>query len=548
MPTAVGTGALCAVLHPEVGQEPEVTLATNPTGAADPSGIDRGSHEVDVDPSGGAYVLSGAGEGADDGTRYVIDTKGSKYALVGSAVPGYIGTATSSRRRSGARGSGSSTPASRCRPTRRAGCRRTPRRRTTRPGRRVVTRARLRTALAAGVVAATVPAWASPARAAEETAPCSSEEIPGSEQLADTKAKDNPVFDRMRVEDAQRLATGRGAKVAVIDSGVRPLEGLAATELGPVAGASGAILSGHGTIVAGLVAGPRGVAPDAQVFSVKVYDKETADPTQGEKALTSGGVVAGIEAVLAADPPRGLRRRHHLARRRPGRPRPRGRGRPARRHRRRRGRRVRQPRAGGTAGRPRLRRHRGQRRLRVPGRLPGRARGQRRAAGGRRPVTYVLPNLDTDVAAPTVGAISYNATGQVCATTDVATSWAAAEVSGVLALLRERFPRETAAQLVARLEATTEGAGLTTDPDVRDPWTGSGVVQAYDALTRELRPGRQGKVETTRRALSPDAQAPPAPEPVDLFSTPRAMLLWSGLGAGSLLALAVMLRPLLRRR
>lgn len=91
VPTAVGTGALCAVLHPEVGQEPEVTLATNPTGAADPSGIDRGSHEVDVDPSGGAYVLSGAGEGADDGTRYVIDTKGSKYALVGSAVPGYIG-------------------------------------------------------------------------------------------------------------------------------------------------------------------------------------------------------------------------------------------------------------------------------------------------------------------------------------------------------------------------------------------------------------------------------------------------------------------------
>lgn len=411
-----------------------------------------------------------------------------------------------------------------------------------------MTRARLRTALAAGVVAATVPAWASPARAAEETASCSSEEVPGSEQLADTKAKDNPVFDRMRVEDAQRLATGRGAKVAVIDSGVRPLEGLAATELGPVAGASGAILSGHGTIVAGLVAGPRGVAPDAQVFSVKVYDKETADPTQGEKALTSGGVVAGIEAVLAAD------RREDFdvvtislavdqadpaleaavarlvatgavvvaasGNREPEGPQD-------------------APGFDGTEGNDASV---------FPADYPGVLAVSAVPPEGADPVTYVLPNLDTDVAAPTVGAISYNATGQVCATTDVATSWAAAEVSGVLALLRERFPRETAAQLVARLEATTEGAGLTTDPDVRDPWTGSGVVQAYDALTRELRPGRQGKVETTRRALSPDAQAPPAPEPVDLFSTPRAMLLWSGLGAGSLLALAVMLRPLLRRR
>ena len=80
-----------------------------------------------------------------------------------------------------------------------------------------------------------------------------------------------------------------------------------------------------------------------------------------------------------------------------------------------------------------------------------------------------------------------------------------------------------------------------------NPWTGAGVVQAHDALTRELKPGRQGKVETTLREVRSDAQAPPAPERVDLFGTPRAILLWSGLVAGSLLALAFMLRPLLRR-
>ena len=81
---------------------------------------------------------------------------------------------------------------------------------------------------------------------------------------------------------------------------------------------------------------------------------------------------------------------------------------------------------------------------------------------------------------------------------------------------------------------------------MQNPWTGAGVVQAHDALTRQLEPGRQGKVETTVAETRADAQAPPAPEPLDLFSTPRAILLWSGLVAGSLLALAFMLRPLLR--
>ena len=54
-------------------------------------------------------------------------------------------------------------------------------------------------------------------------------------------------------------------------------------------------------------------------------------------------------------------------------------------------------------------------------------------------------------------------------------------------------------------------------------------------------------METTVQEVRADAQAPPAPERIDLFGTPRAILLWSGLVAGSLLALAFMLRPLLRR-
>lgn len=412
-----------------------------------------------------------------------------------------------------------------------------------------MSRARLRTTLAAGLVAAAaVPAWAPAAHADAESEACSSGAVPGSEQLADTKAKDNPVFDRMRVEEAQRLATGRGVKVAVIDSGIAPLPGLARTALPPVAGASGAILSGHGTIVAGLIAGPRGVAPDAQVVDVKVYDKDDADPTQGQKQLTSGGIAAGIDAVVAADaredfdivnisldvPSDDPALKAAVARlvdtgaivvAAAG-----------------------NAEEGGPQSEPGFDGTPGSDTAVFPADYPGVVAVSAVPPPGESPSTYVVPNLDTDVATPTVGAISLNATGQVCATIDVATSWAAAEVSGVLALLRERYPRESAEQLVARLEATTEGAGPDVEADVRDPWTGAGVVQALDALTRELRPGRQGKVESTVQEVRADAQAPPAPERIDLFGTSRAVLLWSGLVAGSLLALAFMLRPLVRRR
>ena len=70
--------------------------------------------------------------------------------------------------------------------------------------------------------------------------------------------------------------------------------------------------------------------------------------------------------------------------------------------------------------------------------------------GDEDPSTYVVPNLDTDVAAPTAGAISANATGQVCVVGEVATSWAAAEVSGIVALLRERYPARDARRSSSR--------------------------------------------------------------------------------------------------
>jgi membrane-anchored mycosin MYCP len=404
----------------------------------------------------------------------------------------------------------------------------------------------LRTTVAAGVLAAAlVPVWAGPA-AADHDAPCLVSEVPGSEPLADTHEKENAAFDRMHVAQAQELATGRGVRVAVIDSGVRQLEGLDRVGLAAVAGASPTeLLSGHGTIVAGLIAGPHGVAPDARIYDVKVFDTDGADTTQGQKALTSAGLVAGIEAVIDAYP----RERFDvvnisLAVRDPD---PALKAAVARL--------VDLPlvvvaASGNRAeddddfeGTP------GSDADVYPADYPGVVAVSATPPGDDDPSASVVPNMDTDVAAPTLGAISVNATGQVCVVGEVATSWAAAEVSGLVALLRQRFPRDSPQQLVARLQATTEGAGAPTGPDgqVENPWTGAGVVQAHDALTRQVEVGRRGKVETTVAEVRADAQAPPAPEQVDLFGTPRAMLLWSGLVAGSLLALAFMLRPLLRR-
>ena len=93
VPQPITNGALCAVLHPATGADATFSLATNPTGAADPyrDDVRPGRHAVAVEPSAGAYVLSGSGEAADAGTPYVIDPKGEKYELVGPEVPDFLG-------------------------------------------------------------------------------------------------------------------------------------------------------------------------------------------------------------------------------------------------------------------------------------------------------------------------------------------------------------------------------------------------------------------------------------------------------------------------
>jgi membrane-anchored mycosin MYCP len=162
--------------------------------------------------------------------------------------------------------------------------------------------------------------------------------------------------------------------------------------------------------------------------------------------------------------------------------------------------------------------------------------------GGADPHEYVLESSATDLAAPTAGAVSYTVNGGTCLLSTPATSWAAAQVSGLLALLFARFPDDTAAMAVTRLLVTADGR-----PDITDRLSGAGDVQAYDALTRPLALDESGAAEETSPERDTQVYAAPPPEPDVLASTRRDAVWWGLLGGGALL-LALVLRPVLARR
>ncbi len=360
--------------------------------------------------------------------------------------------------------------------------------------------------------------------------------------VAHTKEKKNPAHERMHVAEAQKVATGRGVTVAVIDSEVRP--GVAASKGLWRAPGIGMPQTGHGTIAAGLIAGPQGVAPGASIYSVAVYDATTDDASEGTP-VSAFGIADGIRHVLSqadrldigvvnislsvskSTPQLESAVRDLVARD------------------------IVVVASAGNADPDRASNFKGTDNSDAnvyPADYPGVLAVSANVPEGADLRDYVLPNRDTDVTAPTYGALSVNLNAQKCVMSEVATSWSAAEVSGVVALLREKFPRENAAQISSRLMATAEGSGLVDEQgNPENNWSGAGSVQAYDALTRAISPGREGKIDRSERQLSADATAPPAPVQVDLLGPARLRLLWAGLLGGTILALAFILRPLLRR-
>lgn len=103
------------------------------------------------------------------------------------------------------------------------------------------------------------------------------------------------------------------------------------------------------------------------------------------------------------------------------------------------------------------------------------------------------------------------------------TSYAAAYVSGVAALVRSRFPELSAEQVVRRLTSTARGADRSPSSLV-----GAGTVDPVAALTWDV-PGPGRPADTTRPVA-----APPEPAPQD--STPRTV---AYIGAGVLALAAI---------
>ncbi|WP_193615128.1 S8 family serine peptidase [Nocardioides lijunqiniae] len=381
----------------------------------------------------------------------------------------------------------------------------------------------------------------------------------------------------MQVAEAQRLAEqagskpGEGVTVAVLDSGVAQSDRLQPVRRGQSSGKATGLLDPQGTAVAGLIAGrgkpdqPIGIAPEATILDVRVYDRNQANDPAAEAEPSMDRLLAGLRQVaalpkgdvdvvnvsLALALPEQLRDdlREVLAdlaakdvvvvaatgdRPEEGQPLYADFGYADR--------------EGEDAGTP----------------PPGEdARGGTWPASAPNVVavnatatalvddevvpgdaaTDVLRSSATDVAAPTRDAVSLGMDGaSTCLISDVSTVYAAAEVSGVVALLRSTFD-ETAPQIVARLTNSATGS-----PTSSNVLTGHGVVQPVEALTLAMTPGRKGDLSRTTILDEGNERAQAPREKVDVLASTKRNAVWWGLLAGGGLIVAMLLRPVLARR
>lgn len=418
-------------------------------------------------------------------------------------------------------------------------------------------------AAAAAVAMSAVPVVAvAPAHAADvpDCTESSATDVP---QLSHGRSE---PLDLLDVAAAQDLAStsgaqpGAGVTVAVVDSGIAPHDQVTLAAQHSVRTGSVVHTSDyHGTAVAGLVAGSArpgggtvGIAPGARIVDVQVYgwaEGSTGQPAQASRTDLVAGLewLAGQARGLGVDVavvPEAVEPDASLA--------------AAVRHLQHQGVLVVAPSGnrpdasdGGplaayATDRP------GQDGFRDigPANLPGVLVAGTTAAGStpaENPGS--IPNHAVDVVVPTAGGISLALSGGTCVLTVPATSWAAAEVGGIAALLFQRYAGESPEQIAARIIDTASG---TTDEEgegtaATSRYFGAGVVQPVDALTRPLTPG--GRTFDALQARP--EQSPPVRPPVeetDALHDTRRLAIWVGLIGGAGVVVASILRPLLGRR
>ncbi|MEO9322009.1 S8 family serine peptidase [Nocardioides sp. C4-1] len=381
----------------------------------------------------------------------------------------------------------------------------------------------------------------------------------------------NSSFDALRITEAQAIVerrtgrtAGEGVTVAVVDSGVRN----AAIRVVPPQPSPSPPLHYHGTAMAGIIAGadvpppadgaddvyagPVGIAPAAGILDVRIYDREDgSDDDEGVK-LTRETVVAGLTYLLPLV--------------RSGQ--------------------VQIVNVSISVGESNDDLENAVTALTDAGAIvvasagnPGESSDDEQQnpsatptpqsiedyADARFPAGYsdddplvvsagilpsegpVLPNSSIDLVVPTAGAITYAINESACVFAPPSTSVAAAEVSGILALMMTAYPDDTPRQLIARLEATATGGDKTTAAGP-DRSVGYGAVQVVEALTRPMEVGREGVVNGGPPPRPPAQPAVLPPDAPDVLASTRRNAVWWGLLGGGALVVALLLRPVLVRR
>jgi membrane-anchored mycosin MYCP len=290
--------------------------------------------------------------------------------------------------------------------------------------------------------------------------------------------------ERLRLPAAHAVATGRGQRIAVIDTGVSPHSRLAKRLVGlgdALAGGTGLDdCDGHGTAVAGLIGaaadpgdGFIGVAPDARILAVRQFSP-TVGSSDGRPAgdldslaaavrrsVEAGATVVNISGAVCLPAERAAVD-----------------GAPVRTA-------IRAAAAadvvvvaaagnldsgGCAADRPDL--------VSLPG-WDDDVLTVGAVGPDDRPARFTMPGPWVDVAAPGTDVRSLTADGGTGPPLD-GTSFAAPLVAGLAALIRERHPGLSAREVMDRITATARRP-----PAGRDDAVGSGVVDLVAALTAE---------------------------------------------------------------